>query len=51
MEIRTVYWLKKLSPHVSVVDHGGLQLRYMVAPCILENIDVKLQTNSEHLSL
>ena len=51
MEIRTIHWLKKLSLHVSVVGHGGLRLRYMVAPSILEYIDVKLQTNSEHLSL
>ena len=37
MEIRTVYWLKKLSLHVSVVDHGGLRLRYMVWPGYLDH--------------
>ena len=41
---------RRLSLHVSVVDYGCLRSRYVTAPGILENIDVKLQNNSEHLS-
>ena len=33
------------------VDNSGLRSRYGIAPSILQNIDVKLHNNSEHLSL
>ena len=52
MEISTVYWLKKccrfMSRSLTTVDcdrHTWLPQIY-----ILENIDVKLQNDSEHLS-